>query len=68
MQCEYRKTHWNKIRLESVGFSKMKISETTFTNLKFSKRSPSSIGNLEASIKVDDFQTFNEAIKKLFSI
>ena len=41
----------------------MKIYETTFTNLKFSQPSPSSIGNLEESIQVHDSQTFNKAIK-----
>jgi hypothetical protein len=64
--CELRETNWNKVRLESIGFSDMKIHKTTFTNLKFSQTSPSSIGNLEESIQVHDSQTFNKAIKKLF--
>jgi|JI102314DRNA_FD_contig_31_233623_length_737_multi_2_in_0_out_0_1 hypothetical protein len=44
----------------------MKIHKTTFSNLKFSQTSPSSIGNLEESIQVHDSQTFHKAIKKLF--
>lgn len=47
----------------------MKIHKTTFTNLKFSQTSPSSIGNLEESIQVHDSQTFSsEGIEKVFLI
>jgi len=64
--CKLRETNWNKVRLESIGFSDMKIHKTTFNNLKFSQTSTSSIGNLEESIQVHDSQTFHKAIKKLF--
>ena len=66
MTCELRQTNWDKICLESIGFSKMTIHETTFTNLNFDPLSTSSIGNFEEFLQVDDSQTFNKAIKKLF--
>ena len=64
--CELLETNWDKVYLESIGFSNMKIHKTTFTNLKFSQNSISSIGNLEESIQVHDSQTFHKAIKQLF--